>query len=348
MTARSKAQVTVVPLELPFAGPPAVAAARPGGARVLALAARDGNGRLAGVVAGRQRRSAALVRLTAWQAQAGCAAALAAAFEQATRAAGAVALRAGDDMPEAIAAFALKPTGRGYAQRWLGAALDGDPGIGAFVQTTGFTCGPAALAMALQPEVTRGDEIALWREATTVIGLTGPGGCDPYGLALAAARRAGSVTLYIDTEEPVLLDRADTAEKRDLMRFVQAGFKAAAQAAITVVPRALAPPEMQAAVAGGARVLLLVDQCHTHDHAAPHWLLLHAVAPSPGGDLFLVNDPWCEADDGEIPADCDSLPLRAASLQAMARYGEPPYRAAIVLQQPTGKVEGAEYLRPYR
>jgi hypothetical protein len=307
---------------------------------VLALAASDTAGRLAGIVAGRQRRSAALVRLTAWQAHAGCAAALAAAFEAAARAAGAVALRAGDDMPEAIAAFALTPTGRGYAQRWLGAALDGDPQIGAFVQTTGFTCGPAALAMALQPKVTRQEEIALWREATTVIGLTGPGGCDPSGLALAAARRAGSVTLYIDTEEPVLLDRADTAEKRDLMRFVQAGFKAAAQQALTVVPRALTPPEMQAAVAGGARVLLLVDQCHTHDHAAPHWLLLHAVA----GDVFLVNDPWCETEDGEIPADCDCLPLRAASLQAMARYGEPPYRAAIVLQQPTGKVEGAGYL----
>jgi hypothetical protein len=331
MTAPTTAALTVAPLALPFAGPPAVAAARPGGAAILALAAYDSGGRLCGVAAGRQRRSAAVVRLTAWQAEADCAAVLAAAFEEAARAAGAVALRATDDLPAAIAACALTPTGRGYAQRWLGAALNSDPQIGAFVQTTGFTCGPAALAMALNSEVTRHEEIALWREATTVIGLTGPGGCDPYGLALAAAKRAKAVTLYIDTEEPVLLDRADTAEKRDLMRFVQAGFKAAAKEILNVVPRALAPDEMQAAVAGGARVLLLVDQCHSHDHTAPHWILLHAVAGPPGDEVFLVNDPWCEADDGEIPADCDGLPMRAATLQAMGSYGAPPYRAAIVL-----------------
>jgi Peptidase_C39 like family len=332
MTALPKPQVIVAPLTLPFAGPPAVAAARPGGATVLALAAHDAGGRLLGVVAGRQRRSAAVMRLTAWQAETDCAAALAEAFEAAARAAGALAIRATDDMLDAIAAFALEPTGRGYAQRWLGAGVDCDPQIGAFQQTTGFTCGPAALAMALQPEVTRHDEIALWREATTVIGLAGPGGCDPYGLALAAARRAKTVMLYIDTEQPVLLDRADTAEKRALMRFVQGEFKAAAKQALTVVPHALPVEEMQAAIAGGARVLLLVDQCHTHDHTAPHWLLAHAVGSFSGGDLFLVNDPWCEAEDGEVAADCDCLPMRAATLQTMGSYGAPPYRAAIVLR----------------
>ena len=343
MTAVSTTALRIAPPALPFAGPPAVAAARPGGAAVLALAAYDGAGNVVGVVAGRQRRSAALVRLTAWRAEAGCADALSEAFIETARAAGAVALRAADDlggdMPDAIAAFALAPTGRGYAQRWLGDPVSHDPKVGAFLQTTGFTCGPAALAMALQAEVTRHEEIALWREATTVIGLAGPGGCDPYGLALAAARRLGvgrcdSVTLYIDTQEPVLLDRADTAEKRDLMRFVQAEFKAAAQEMLSVVPRALAPEELRAAVAGGARVLLLVDQCHSHDHTAPHWLLAHAVA----GDLFLVNDPWCERDDGEVPADCDGLAMRAGVLQAMSCYGAPPYRAAIVLKQPTGNV----------
>lgn len=332
MTPLAKESLTIAPLALPHDGPPDIAAARPGGAAVLALAARDAAGTLLGIAAGRQRRSAAVVRLTAWQAEDACAGALAEAFLAAAKAEGALAIRATDDMGEAIEAFALVPTGRGYAQRWLAAEIPVDAQVGAFTQSTGFTCGPVALAMALGRQVTRHQEIALWREATTVIGLTGPGGCDPYGLALAAAKRADDVVIYIDTEGPVLLDRAATAEKRDLMCFVQGEFKLAAQEAMTVVPRAFEMAELQAAVGEGAKVLLLIDQCHTHDHTAPHWILLHAVAPSPEGDVFLVNDPWCETDDGETAADCDALPMRAETLWAMARYGTPPYRAAIVLR----------------
>jgi hypothetical protein len=273
------------------------------------------------------RRGTALLRITHWQAEADCAAALAEALVASARERGCLALRAADDLAGAVASFGLTASGWGYAERWLGAAIARDPGIGRFTQTTGFTCGPAALAMALGRMVTRHDEIELWREATTVIGLTGPGGCDPYGLALAAARRAGAVTLYIDTDQPVLLDRADTPEKKELMRFVQAAFKAAARDALTVVPRAFRMEELEAAVAAGGRVLLLVDQRHTHNHPAPHWILLHAVRDS----VFLVNDPWVETEDGEVPADCDCLPLRAEALWAMASYGDPPYRAAIVL-----------------
>jgi hypothetical protein len=326
MKALSATSLRIEPLPLPFAEPPAIAAARPGGASILALVARDGSGRLLGVAAGRRRRSADVLRLTAWEAEDDCAAILAEAFVEAAREQGVLAIRATDDL--AAAAFCLQPTGRGYVQRWLGTAIPCDPRIGVFTQTTGFTCGPVSLAMALHRDVTRHQEIALWREATTVIGLTGPGGCDPYGLALAAARRIDEVTLYIDTEEPVLLDRADTPEKRELMRFVQGEFKAAAQEALKVIPRVFRMEELRDAVAGGAQVMLLVDQCHTHDHSAPHWVLLHAVA----GDVFLVNDPWMEVEDGEVSADCDCLPMLAQTLWTMGSYGNPPYRAAIVLK----------------
>lgn len=327
MSALSAPSLRIESVALPFAGPPAIAAARPGGAVVLALAARDAGGGLLGIVAGRRRRNASVLRLTAWEADGAASAMLAEAFVQTAQDQGVLAIRAADDLAAAHPVFGLEPTGRGYAQRWLGTVLPCDPRIGVFTQTTGFTCGPVSLAMALHRNVTRHQEIALWREATTVIGVAGPGGCDPYGLALSAARRIDDVTLYIDTEEPVLLDRANTPEKRDLMRFVQGEFKAAAQEALKVVPRAFRMEELRDAVAGGAQVMLLVDQCHTHDHSAPHWVLLHAVA----GDVFLVNDPWMEVDDGEVPADCDCLPMSAQALWTMGSYGSPPYRAAIVL-----------------
>jgi ribosomal protein S18 acetylase RimI-like enzyme len=61
-------------------------------------------------------------------------------------------------------------------------------------QTTPFTCGPAALMMAMtgqdpayQPSPL--EEVQIWREATTIFMTSGHGGSHPVGLALAARRR---------------------------------------------------------------------------------------------------------------------------------------------------------------
>lgn len=58
-------------------------------------------------------------------------------------------------------------------------------------QTLDFTCGPAALMMAMKAlcpglSLDRSLELRLWREATTIFMTSGHGGCGPYGLALAA------------------------------------------------------------------------------------------------------------------------------------------------------------------
>ena len=64
-------------------------------------------------------------------------------------------------------------------------------------QTTDFTCGPACLLMAmgaLQPErqLTRREELRLWREATTIYMTAGHGGCSPGpGAGRLAARLPG-------------------------------------------------------------------------------------------------------------------------------------------------------------
>ncbi|MCL1487420.1 MAG: peptidase C39 family protein [Marinobacter sp.] len=63
-----------------------------------------------------------------------------------------------------------------------------------YPQTTEFTCGPAALIMAMaalnqQQSLTTLEELKIWREATTIFMLSGHGGCGPHGLALAAWHR---------------------------------------------------------------------------------------------------------------------------------------------------------------
>jgi ribosomal protein S18 acetylase RimI-like enzyme len=62
-----------------------------------------------------------------------------------------------------------------------------------FHQTTEFTCGPACIMMALawadrKFKPAPAFEFQLWREATTVFMSSGPGGCEPYGMAVALKR----------------------------------------------------------------------------------------------------------------------------------------------------------------
>jgi len=80
--------------------------------------------------------------------------------------------------------------------------------------------------MAMGSTVPRSDEIAVWREATTMIGLTGPGGC--------------------------------------------AKFRDEAERILEIRKERLTAEGLTAAVRDGGRVILLIDQCHTHDHHAPH------------------------------------------------------------------------------
>jgi predicted double-glycine peptidase len=71
-------------------------------------------------------------------------------------------------------------------------------------QTTDFTCGPAALSMLLAhygilERVSRETELELWREATMTVG------CDPYGLALAAAGQGATPRITISTGAAMVL-----------------------------------------------------------------------------------------------------------------------------------------------
>ncbi len=242
-----------------------------------------------------------------------------------------------DDLPPALrrlTGIAAAEPGSVYSERRLrNAEQPPKPVAPLHPQSTGFTCGPASLAMAfagLEPAIVpdRQLEIALWREATTVIGLTGPGGCDPYGLALAVAARGYALRLFMSASEPVLLDRGNTEAKRELMTFVQADFKSRVLASgIDVEHRAFESWELRDAIAEGAIAVVLIDQMETHGRTAPHWVVVHAVHD----DLFLLNDPWIETDALETVADVLDLPIRTPVLERMARYGEPSYRAALLI-----------------
>ena len=299
--------------------------------------AQYSEGRLKAIVIGQRRPAAAMMRIALlWSAPSFIAAngsRLLEALETEALAQDILCLRADEDTVLRIGGQWERRDG--FLQRWIG--IEPARGHGqippSWPQTAGFTCGPSALAMAmagldpaLRPD--RALEVELWREATTIIGPSGPGGCDPYGLALAAHRRGLRVEVFMSCAEPIFLDRASSEERRGLMSFVQAGFKREAEAAsLPIDERAFAIEEIGQALDRGFLPLVLIDQAVMMGHTCPHWVLVHGH----GDGVYFVNDPWIEPDRLEQKMDVIDLPVRAAELDRMAWYGNPAYRAAVLV-----------------
>lgn len=244
-----------------------------------------------------------------------------------------------DDVPESFRALVGIPPaapGAAYSQCPVGDnALTANTVVPIYTQSTNFTCGPACLMMAFASSggsvaMDRSLELALWREATTIVSSDGPGGCDPYGLAIAAASRGYRLHMLMSTDDPVLIEQDDTEKNRELMGFVQSEYKRRALAAgVKVEVRAFAIAELRDAIERGSTAIVLVDQMETHGRMVPHWILVHSV----DGDHFLVNDPWFQPDGLEASADVIDLPIRDSMLERMCWYGDPPYRAALIMHQ---------------
>ncbi len=98
-----------------------------------------------------------------------------------------------------------------------------------YEQTLEFTCGPAAVMMAMKAlddsvELNRQTEIRIWRESTTVFMTSGHGGCGAHGLALSAYHRGFDVEIYVKDESPMFVDSVRSEEKKEVIRLVQDGF----------------------------------------------------------------------------------------------------------------------------
>jgi hypothetical protein len=201
-------------------------------------------------------------------------------------------------------------------------------------QTTDFTCGPVALHMALTDlciaaPPSRAEELALWRQATTV------GGCEPLGLALAAADRGASPAVHLSTTAPTLLELCATDEERELRAFIQADFRSQTERRqLEVRAEAFTLETLSSAIKRGGHALVLIEQQGMHQESCPHWIAAHTVLESERGEIILAHDPWTDAHLGETWIDAYHLPLPAASIDQLAWYGSPRYRGLLVLQRP--------------
>lgn len=202
-----------------------------------------------------------------------------------------------------------------------------------YEQTTDFTCGPCCLMMALArylPDFSLDPvvEIRLWREATTVFMMSGLGGCEPHGLAVAAAEAGLSAEVLVSEKGPLFLSSVRSDEKRKVMELAQADFHHRARA--MKLPMRYGPFTLEVirrAIAAGKVAIVLVSGYHMFGKKVPHWVLAH----SDDGRHILIHDPWVEDEIGETIADAANLPVAHEQFDQMARWGRSALRAAVIL-----------------
>ncbi|MDF1521283.1 MAG: peptidase C39 family protein, partial [Trueperaceae bacterium] len=98
-------------------------------------------------------------------------------------------------------------------------------------QSLPFTCGAASLQMAMRSlghatSLGPAEELALWREATTVFMLAGHGGTSAHGLAVAALRRGFDAEVWVERRGVPFLDTVRDAAKKQVIALAHAGFLA--------------------------------------------------------------------------------------------------------------------------
>jgi hypothetical protein len=204
-----------------------------------------------------------------------------------------------------------------------------------YEQTTDFTCGPACLMMAFarfidgyKPDQIK--EIRLWREATTVFMMSGLGGCDPFGLAVAAHDHGLEAEIYVSQGGDLFLGSVRNEEKRLIMALAQKDFRARAKAhKIAVHRKTFQLKDIRSALAKGHLAIVLVSGYAMFGKKVPHWVL----AQGDDGSHILIHDPWVEEEVGETLADAANLPVPHEQFEHMSKFGKDNLRAAIILRR---------------
>lgn len=189
-----------------------------------------------------------------------------------------------------------------------------------YAQTLEFTCGPACLMMAMHYYdrtllLDRALELRLWKEATSIFMTAGLGGCGPYGLAVAAQRRGYQVRVIVSKLQTPFLSSVRHAEKREVIRLVDAQLREEAQALGVIQDhRHFSFRDIVQAIQQDIIPIVLISTYRLHRVKAPHWVVVT------GFDARHVyfHDPY----EGFYAGEARHVRSAIADFQRMRQYGK--------------------------
>ncbi len=204
-----------------------------------------------------------------------------------------------------------------------------------YEQTLDFTCGPAAVMMAmksLDPQTTldRMLELRIWRESTTVFMASGHGGCGPYGLALSAYHRGFDVEIYVNAAGAMFIDSVRDPEKKEVMRLVQEDFiNELRNSPVKIHYGVIGVNALQEQFEQGGIPIVLISSYRIYHEKSPHWVVVTGF-----DDRFIyVHDPLVDKDEGKTITDCVNMPILRKDFERMARYGKAGQKAVLILKR---------------
>ncbi len=207
-----------------------------------------------------------------------------------------------------------------------------------YAQSLDFTCGPAALLMAMHAldasiPLNQHTELGLWRESTTVFMTRGHGGCSPEGLALAAANRGFQVELFLSQPGVLFIDSVRSEKKKQIIRMVQEGFrKDLKKTGVPMHFRPLGAETMRRRFEAGGIPVVLISSYRLDLEKQPHWVVVTGF----DGKYIYLHDPSVDADEGKTITDCMQIPIQQRDFAKMARYGRSQLKAALIVAKGPG------------
>lgn len=201
-------------------------------------------------------------------------------------------------------------------------------------QTTTFTCGPAALMMAMagldhSVPLDQNLELDLWREATTIYMTSGHGGCHPMGLALAADKRNFKAEVIMSHTRTPFLEGVRSAHKKEILEVVHQQFlQRTRKARIPIHREAVTVPKIEKWLVAGHAVLVLISSYRMNGDKAPHWVV---VTASDELCLYLHDPDTDKVTLSEL--DCQHIPVAKEDFAKMTNYGTTRFSAAVILRK---------------
>ncbi len=201
-------------------------------------------------------------------------------------------------------------------------------------QSTAFTCGPAALMMAMSAVSKKytpspHEELQIWREATTIFMTSGHGGCHPIGLALAAQQRGFDAEVWINNRNPLFVDSVRDVSKKEIIELVHKDYVQQAKANnIRIHYIDIKQDTLIDALKNNAVPVVMISTWRLDGKKAPHWVAVSGY----DSECLYVHDP----DPEEISQgafDCQYLPIAREDFARISLFGQQRLRTAVIISK---------------